>query len=140
MYQDTMCLSFDTGYMVRSNVECFLYILPRHSAGGVGRFVCTYHSQCACASNGSRELHHFYYIYRYSSEHIFIALRLCSEMIMGFHEYTYQDCEYIIRAMNTKHAQCTCLCIQLVTRLHLRLHFVILSTFVHILAMLASSS
>ena len=30
-------------------------------------------------------------------------------MIMGFHEYTFQDCEYIIRAMATKHAQCTCL-------------------------------
>jgi len=27
---------------------------------------------------------------------------------MGYHEYTYQDCEHIIRAMNTKHAQCTC--------------------------------
>jgi len=26
-------------------------------------------------------------------------------MIMGFDEYTYQDREYIIRAMNTKHAQ-----------------------------------
>jgi len=62
---------------------------------------------------------------------------------MGFHEYTYQDCEYIIRAMNTKHAQCRCLyClyIQLVTkpytygsscsRLHVQLHSVILSTFV----------
>ena len=31
-------------------------------------------------------------------------------MIMGFHEYAYayQDLEYIIKAMNTKHAQCTC--------------------------------
>jgi len=30
-------------------------------------------------------------------------------MIMGFpHEYTYQDCEYRIRTMNTKHAQCIC--------------------------------
>ena len=48
----------------------------------------------------------------YSSEHVFIALRLCSEMIMGFYEYTYQDHEYIIRAMNTKHA----LYIQLVTK------------------------
>ena len=44
----------------------------------------------------------------YSSEHVFIALNWRSEMIMGFHEYTYQDREYIIRAMNTKHAQCTC--------------------------------
>jgi len=40
-----------------------------------------------------------------SSEHVFIALSQRSEMIMGFHEYTYQDREYIIRAMNTKHAQ-----------------------------------
>jgi len=51
----------------------------------------------------------------YSSEHVFIALRWRSETIMGFHEYTYQDCEYIIRAM---HAQCTCLYIQLVTKPH----------------------
>ena len=28
-------------------------------------------------------------------------------MIMGFHQYTYQDREYVIWAMNTKHAQCT---------------------------------
>ena len=52
----------------------------------------------------------------YSSEHIFIALTWRSEMIMGFHEYTYQDREYIIRAMNTKHAQCTGLYIQLLTK------------------------
>jgi len=52
----------------------------------------------------------------------------------GFHEYTYQDREYIIRAMNIKHAQCTCLYIQMVTklyyRLHILLHSVTLSTFV----------
>jgi len=38
----------------------------------------------------------------YSSDHVFIALRWRSEMIMAFHEYTYQDREYIIGAMNTK--------------------------------------
>ena len=32
------------------------------------------------------------------------------------YEYTYQDSEYIIRTMNTKHAQCTCYYIQLVTK------------------------
>ena len=42
----------------------------------------------------------------YTSEHVFIALGWRSEMIMGFHEYTYQECEYIIKPM---HAQCTCL-------------------------------
>jgi len=51
--------------------NCSLFILvslifvsePRHSAGGVGTFVRgTYRLQCACASNGSRELHHSYYI------------------------------------------------------------------------------
>ena len=31
----------------------------------------------------------------YSSEQVFIALGWCSEMIMDFHEYTYQDLEYI---------------------------------------------
>ena len=72
----------------------------------------------------------------YSSEHVFIALRWRSEMIMGFHKYTYQDREYIIRAMNIKLS----MYIQLVTkpftcgsscyRLHVQLHSVILSTFV----------
>ena len=51
----------------------------------------------------------------YTSEDVFIALGWRSEMIMGFHEYTR---EYIIRAMNTKHVQCTCLYIQLVTKLY----------------------
>jgi len=38
----------------------------------------------------------------YTSEHLFTALGWHSEMIMGFHEYayTYQNCEYKIRAMN----------------------------------------
>jgi len=51
--------------------------VPRHSAGGVGMFVrtyvvCTWYvrgtycSQCACASNGSKELHHFYYIWQWT--------------------------------------------------------------------------
>ena len=39
------------------------------------------------------------------SVNMFIALGCHSEMIMGFHEYTYQDHEYIIRTMNTMHAQ-----------------------------------
>jgi len=43
-------------------------------------------------------------------------------VIMDFaYEYTYQDCEYIIRTMSTKHAQCACLALlneyfQLVTK------------------------
>ena len=42
--------------------------VPRRSAGGVGSYVRTYvvrgtyRLQCACASNGSGELHHSYYI------------------------------------------------------------------------------
>ena len=43
---------------------------------------------------------------QFASEYVFIALGWHSEMIMGFHEHTYQDHEYIIRPMNTKHAQC----------------------------------
>ena len=31
-----------------------------------------------------------------------------NDYIMGFHEYTYQDREYIIKVMSTKHSQCTC--------------------------------
>jgi len=97
----------------------------------VVRIVCNAHARVMEAENS---------INIYGSEHIFIALTWHSEMIMGFREYTYQDREYIIRAMNTKHAQCTCLYIQLVTkpytygsscsRLHVQLHSVILSTFV----------
>ena len=40
-------------------------------------------------------------------ENEFIALGWRSEMTMSFHEYTYQDHDYIIRARNTKLAQCT---------------------------------
>jgi len=97
------------------------------------RIVCNAHARVMETENGIA-------LTLYSGEHVFIALRWHSEMIMGFHEYTYQDREYIIRAMTTKHAQCTCLYIQLVTkpytygsscsRLHIQLHSVILSIFV----------
>jgi len=75
----------------------------------VVRIVCNAHARVMEAENSTT-------LTIYSSEHIFIALSWRSEMIMGFHEYTYQDREYIIRAINTKHAQCTCLYIQLVTK------------------------
>ena len=68
----------------------------------VVRIVCNAHARVMEAENSIT-------LTIYNSEHVFIALRWRSEMIMGFHEYTYQDREYIIRAMNTKHAQCTCL-------------------------------
>ena len=75
---------------------CFDISLPfclstgvlRHNAGGVGTFV---FAMRMLASNGSRELHHSYYIHIYTSENVFIALGWRSEMIMGCHEYTYQD-------------------------------------------------
>ena len=66
----------------------------------VVRTVCNAHARVMEAENSIT-------LTIYSSEHVFIAPRWRSEMIMGFHEYTYQDREYIIRAMNTKHAQCT---------------------------------
>ena len=45
----------------------------------------------------------------YTSANLFIALRWHSENDYGFtYEYTYHDCEYIVRTMNTKNAQCTC--------------------------------
>jgi len=78
----------------------------------------------------------------YSSENIFIALGRRSEMIMGFHAWIYLTGPWIhnYRAMNTKHAQCTCYAHQLVTkpytygfscsRLHVRLHSAVLSTLV----------
>jgi len=58
--------------------------VPRHSAGGVGSYVRTYVRGTWYVSENSitRTI--------YSSEHIFIALRWCSETIMGFHENTYQ--------------------------------------------------
>ena len=82
--------------------------MPRHSAGGVGTFVRTYvRGTCVvrivCNAHARvMEAENSITLTIYSSEHIFIALRWRSEMIMGFHEYTYQDREYIIRAMNTK--------------------------------------
>ena len=84
-------------------------------------------------SNGSGELHHSYL---YSSEHVFIALRWRSEMIMGFHEYTYQDHEYIIRAMNTKHAQSQNTCLS-ISRSKSRLQYTAEPMFVHITNQLA---
>ena len=98
-------------------------------------------SVCLCNANAQvMEAENSITFTIYSSEHVFIALRWRSEMIMGFHEYAYQDREYIIRGMNTKHVQCTGLYIQLLTkpytygsscsRLHVQLHSVILSTFV----------
>jgi len=88
----------------------------------------TYRLQCACASNGTENS---ITLTIYTSEHVFIALGWHLEMIMGFHEYAYQDCEYIIRAMNTRHAQCKCLYIQLVTKLYTYgSSCLILSTFV----------
>ena len=45
----------------------------------------TYHSQWPCMSNGSNIT-----LTLYSSTNIFIALRWCSEMIVGFAKYTYQ--------------------------------------------------
>jgi len=41
----------------------------------------------------------------YSSVNIFIALHGAQKMIMGFHEYTYQDCEYIIRTSGAGNAR-----------------------------------
>jgi len=29
-------------------------------------------------------------------------------MIMRFHEHAFQDLEYVIRAINTKHVRCKC--------------------------------
>ena len=73
-------------------------------------------------------------------ENIFIALGWHSEMIMGFHEYTYRDREYIIRAVILSMPNARILYIQLVTkpytygfscsRLHVRLHSVVLTSFV----------
>ena len=91
--------------------------MPRHSAGGVGSsihaYICgMYCSQCECASNGSRELHHSYYMpaqmYLYHWDH-------AQKWSWFSYKYTYQDRDYIIRTMNTKPAQCTCY-IQLVTK------------------------
>jgi len=109
--------------------------VPRHSARGVGTFVRNVVRIVRNAHASVIEAENSITLTIYSGEQVFIALRWHSEMIMGFHEYTYQDREYIIRAMNTKHAQS-----QLVTqpytygsscfRLHVQLHSVIPSTFV----------
>jgi len=54
----------------------------------------------------------------YSSVNLIIALGCPLEMIMGFHEYTYQDREYLIRTGNTMHAQCTCFTVLISGKLH----------------------
>ena len=48
--------------------------VPRHSAGGVGSFICMY------------------------------AMRMWHSKSFAINIATYQNCEYIIRTMNTKHA------------------------------------
>jgi len=84
--------------------------------------------------DGEKEFtpHSFTALYRWRERESLPSLAgtlFLPEMIMSFHEYTYQDREFIIRAIHTKHAQCTC---QLVTkhytygsscsRLHIRFH------------------
>jgi len=135
LIQYTMCLAA-AGLQTDENF-CLGTGVPRHSAGGVGTFVRTYVVRIVC--NAHARVMEAENSITLTSEHVFITLRWRSKMIMGFHEYTYQDREYLIRAMNTKHAQCTGLYIQLVTkpytygsscsRLHVQLHSVILSTF-----------
>ena len=89
-----------------------VYFLSRHRSAEtqcwrrIGTFVRTYVVRIVCNAHARvMEAENSITLTIYSSEHVFIALRWRSEMIMGFHEYTYQDREYIIRAMNTKHAQ-----------------------------------
>jgi len=50
----------------------------------------TYHLQCAYTSNGTEDS---ITLSIYTSDNILIALGWRPEMIMGFHEYTYQDHE-----------------------------------------------
>ena len=87
--------------------------VPRHSAGGVDssyihvymvHIVCNAHVQVIEAENSVTLA---YIVYQYK---VFIALTWLFRKIMGFvyaYEYTYQDHEYVIRTMNTEHAQGT---------------------------------
>ena len=62
--------------------------MPRHSAGGVGTLYVV-HRTWYNAHARVMEVENYITLTIYSSEHVFIALRQRSEMIMGFHEYTY---------------------------------------------------
>ena len=99
---------------IKKKAFCLGTGVPRHSAGGVGTFVrsfvCTYVVLIICNAHARvLEAENSITLTIYcSSESVFIVLGWCSENDYGLHEYTYQDPEYILRAMNTKHAQCTC--------------------------------
>ena len=80
--------------------------VPRHSAEAyicctyVVCIICHVHARVMKAEKSTI----------YTSVNIFIALGWCSESDYGLliRKYAYQDCEYIIRTMNTKHTHCTC--------------------------------
>ena len=88
--------------------------MPRHSAGGVGTFVHSFvrtyvvHIVCYAHARVLEAENSITLTIYYTSENIFIELGWCSENDYGFYEYTYQDPKYIMRAMNTKHAQYIC--------------------------------
>jgi len=76
----------------------------RHIAGGIGTivcsYVCTYMVRIVCTAHAQvTESENSITLTIYTSENILIALG--AENDYRFHEYTYQDPEYIIRAMNT---------------------------------------
>ena len=110
--------------------------MPRHSAGGVDssyihvymvHIVCNAHVQVIEAENSVTLT---YIIYQYK---VFIALTWLFRKIMGFvyaYEYTYQDHEYVIRTMNTEHAQGTLYIPISCSWLHTRLHSDACSIFV----------
>jgi len=85
--------------------------VPRHSAGGVDssyihayvvHIVCNVHVRVIEAE---KSVTLTYIVYQYK---VFIALTWLFRNDYGFvyaYEYTYQDYEYVIRTMNTEHAQ-----------------------------------
>ena len=61
--------------------------MPRHSSGGIGMFIRTYVVRIICNTHAQvMEAKNSITLTIYSSEHVFIALRWRSEMIMGFHK------------------------------------------------------
>ena len=70
--------------------------MPRHFAGGVGTFICTYVVRIICNTHAQvMEAKNSITLTIYTSENVFTAPRWCSDNDNAFHEYTYQNREDI---------------------------------------------
>ena len=76
-------ISYNYCHLTKLNIQQLFVLAPDSFVRNVVHIVCNAHARVMEAENSIT-------LTIYSSEHIFIALRWHSEMIMGFHEYTYR--------------------------------------------------